>query len=343
MSQPLHGVKIIEIESLGPVPFCGMHLVQMGAEVILIERPGSKNENNPIHEGKRFFSADLKSSEDIGKVLALISKADALIEGLRPGVLERLGLGPEQLAKVKPSLVLGRCTGWGQTGPLRDAAGHDINYAALSGALWYGGQAETKPWIPPTLVADIGGGAHYLMIGLLAAIMSARKTGLGSIVDAAMVDGSAHMMSLLAVASKVGIMEESRGQSLLDGAPWYNSYECKDGNYITIGSLEPKFYALLLEKLNLSKDTEFGSQFDKSKWPRMQRRLTEIFLDKSRSEWMGLLEGTDVCFAPVLSPSEAASHSHNTSRQVFKRSTVGLPIANSAPRFLPLTPVKLKP
>lgn len=338
MTRPLQGIKIIEIESLGPVPFCGMHLMQLGAEVTLVHRPGRSNGFNPLNNGKTLFPADLKSEEGVRSVLELIGTADGLIEGLRPGVLERLGLGPERLCAVNAKLVMGRCTGWGQTGPLNAAAGHDINYAALSGGLWYGGQKDTKPWVPPTLIADIGGGAHYLMIGLLAALMSAKMTGQGCIVDAAMVDGAAHMMSLLAVASQGGIISETRGESLLDGAPWYNSYQCKDGHYITVGSLEPKFYALLISLLGLAEDADFAGQFDKSKWPVMADKLTTLFQSKSRQHWVDLLEGTDVCFAPVLSPTEAAAHNHNVSRQIFNDTELGLPMAKCAPRFSPFTP-----
>ena len=250
MNRPLSGLKIVEIEGIGPGPFCGMLLADLGAQVTLIKRPGGATPfgdkgADPMTSGKTVIELNLKDPEAVQKLKSMMKNFDALIEGMRPGVMEKLGIGPKDMAEHNPKLVYGRLTGWGQDGPLAHAAGHDINYIALSGALWYTGQPDQAPLPPPTLIGDIAGGALYMAIGLLSAVMKARETGEGCVVDAAMVDGSAHMMNLLLAAASNNIVQEKRGQSLLDGPHWYGTYECEDGHYVTIGSLEPQFYALL--------------------------------------------------------------------------------------------------
>ncbi|GJL93163.1 CaiB/BaiF CoA transferase family protein [Hyphococcus sp.] len=330
----LSGVKIVEFEGLGPGPFCGMLLADLGADVILIERKGGADAGKAAiyKRGKRSIMLDLK--QDAAKEIALeiIASSDALIEGLRPGVMERLGLGPDAARARNKKLVYGRLTGWGQTGPLAHTAGHDINYVSLSGAAWYAGAAGEAPTPPPTLVGDIGGGALYLAIGVLAGVMRARETGEGSVVDAAIVDGSAHMMNLLYAVRAAGGMSDARGDNMLDGAHFYSSYQCADGGWVSIGPLEPKFYAELLSRLGLSDDPDFSAQYDRERWPAMKARLAEIFKTKSRDEWTTLLEGTDVCFAPVLPPSEAQAHAHMRERNVL-REVDGVLQAVAAPRF----------
>lgn len=333
----LSGVKIIEIEGIGPGPFCGMLLSDLGADVIVIERPGtaqyaSSGDKTITKRGKRSICLDLKNDDDKNKLFALIAEADGLIEGMRPGVMEKLGLGPDICRKINSKLAYGRVTGWGQGGPLSHAAGHDLNYIGLSGALWYSGKPGDPPFAPPSLVGDVAGGALYLAIGMLATVMKARETGKGDVIDAAMIDGSAHMMNLLLTAKQFGALQNERGKSILDGPHWYDSYECKDGGFITIGSLEPKFYALLLEKLDLSSDDSFSNQMDASAWPAQKEKLTEIFKSKTRDEWCELIEGSDVCFAPVLSPDEAAVHPHNQARNIYARDRGSLE-AMPAPRF----------
>jgi crotonobetainyl-CoA:carnitine CoA-transferase CaiB-like acyl-CoA transferase len=330
----LAGVRIVEFEGLGPGPFCGMLMADLGADVILIEREGAAGAGQAAvyKRGKRSIALDLKNEQAKKIALDIISASDALIEGMRPGVMERLGLGPEIARKRNRTLVYGRITGWGQTGPLASAAGHDINYASLSGAAWYAGRAGEAPVPPPTLVGDVGGGALYLAIGLLAGIMRARETGEGTVVDAAIVDGSAHMMNLLYSVRGAGAMPDERGQSMLDGANFYDVYECACGGWVSIGPLEPKFYAELLERLGLAGDPDFMAQYDRSKWPALKARLAAVIKTKTRDEWTALLEGTDVCFAPVLAPSEASAHPHMKARGAL-REIGGVLQAAAAPRF----------
>ncbi|MGH8789195.1 MAG: CaiB/BaiF CoA transferase family protein, partial [Cupriavidus necator] len=284
------------------------------------------------NRGKRSIAVDLKTAEGMETVLKLVESADALIEGMRPGVMERLGLGPDVCLARNSRLVYGRMTGWGQTGPMAHAAGHDLNYVALSGALWYAGQPGQPPLVPPSLVGDVGGGSMYLAVGLLAGVMHARSTGRGQVVDAAIVDGSAHMTNLLLALQATGQMQATRGQSLLDGPHWYNTYRCADGHFISVGSLEPKFYRELRERLGLRADAEFDNGYDARQWPALRDRLCELFSQRSRAEWCALLEGTDACFAPVLTPDEAASHPHMAARGVYSREE-GMLQANPAPRF----------
>jgi crotonobetainyl-CoA:carnitine CoA-transferase CaiB-like acyl-CoA transferase len=337
MMSVLAGLKIIEIEGIGPAPFCGMHLADLGAEVVVIERPGAAafgdiGDKTITKRGKQVIKLDLKKPAHKEQLLQLVSQADGLIEGMRPGVMERLGLGPEVCHSINPRLVFGRVTGWGQSGPLAQAAGHDINYNALSGALWYSGRPGDPPFATPTLIGDIAGGALYLTIGMLGAIIKARATGQGDVVDAAMVDGTAHMMNLIMSLRSSGGVKDERGQSMLDGPHWFDTYECSDGKFVSVGALEPHFYALLLEKLDLTEEPIFQSQSDRSQWPAQKSKLATLFKTKSREEWTELLEGTDVCFAPVNNPSEAAEHPHMKARGAyFERD--GILQAAPAPKF----------
>jgi len=316
-----------------------MLLADLGADVVVIDRPTAQAGGGAdvtaaavLGRGKRRIALDLKSARGRATVLQLVEHCDALIEGMRPGVMERLGLGPETCLAHNPRLVYGRMTGWGQDGPLAPVAGHDLNYIALSGALWYAGEPGGAPLSPPTLVGDIGGGALYLVIGLLAGVMNARQTGRGQVVDAAIVDGSAHMMNLLLGLMPGGQFVRERGASLLDGPHWYSTYRCADGGFISVGALEPKFYRLLLEKLGLAADTRFADGFSRAAWPELRHCFSELFAQRSRDEWCALLEGTDACFAPVLSPVEAARHPHMTARGVYSDAG-GILQANPAPRF----------
>ena len=335
----LDGVRVIEIAGIGPGPFCGMLLADMGAEVILIERasgrqddPTELGQNAIVNRGKLSLALDLKDPQAIAAVLRLIDGADALIEGMRPGVMERLGLGPAVCHARNARLVYGRMTGWGQQGPLAQAAGHDINYIALSGALWFSGAPGTAPMAPPTLVGDLGGGALYLALGLLAGILGARSTGAGQVVDAAIVDGSANMMNLLLSAHAAGQQPFERGIGLLDGPHWYGSYACADGHFISIGALEPQFNALLFEKIGLGDDPDFRNPYDARGFARLRERLTALFGSQPRQHWVGLLEGSDACFAPVLTPAEAMRHPHMAARGVYSERD-GVLQAAAAPRF----------
>ncbi|EKZ95385.1 L-carnitine dehydratase/bile acid-inducible protein F [Cupriavidus sp. HMR-1] len=337
-SGPLQGLRILEIAGLGPTPISGMTLADMGADVVLVDRlqPGAEDLDIGRHaiqnRGKRSIAVDLKTQAGIDTVLRLVEQCDAMIEGMRPGVMERLGLGPDVCLARNPKLVYGRMTGWGQDGPLAQAAGHDLNYVALSGALWWSGQPGEAPMSPPSLVGDIGGGAMYLLVGLLAGIMSARETGKGQVIDAAIVDGSAHMMNLLLGLKSAGVFRNQRGSSLLDGPHWYRTYRCADGNYVTIAAAEPRFHKLLLQKLGLTDDPAFSTQHDQTQWPAQHARLAALFAMKTRDEWSALLEGTDACFAPVLNPDEAAAHPHMVARGVYGEID-GVLQANPAPRF----------
>lgn len=337
---PLAGKKIVEIAGLGPGPVCGMLLADMGAEVTVIDRPATSNPSALalanaaiMNRGKKSIALDLKMEGGRDVVLRLLENANGLIEGFRPGVMERLGLGPGDCLEVNPRLVYGRMTGWGQAGPLSQVAGHDLNYVALSGALWYGGRADSPPTVPPTLVGDMGGGAMLLAIGMLAAMMNAQETGKGQVVDAAMIDGSALSTTLLYALFQSGNWTLNRQDNFLDGAAyWYDTYECADGKYVSIGSIEPEFHALLLEKLGLEDDPDFAQQYKKDRWPELKARFVDIFKTKTRDEWCALLEGSDVCFAPVLDFAEAPRHPHNRARGVFTK-VAGVTQPAPAPRF----------
>ena len=337
---PLAGKKIIEIAGLGPGPVCGMMLADMGAEVTLVERRAATGSSALelanaaiMNRGKQSIALDLKQDKGREIVLHLLESADGLIEGFRPGVMERLGLGPDACLKANPRIVYGRMTGWGQDGPLSAVAGHDINYVALSGALWYGGRSDSPPTVPPTLVGDMGGGAMLLAVGMLAAMLNAQETGKGQVVDAAMTDGSALSTTLLYGLFQSGNWTRNRQDNFLDGAShWYDTYECADGKYVSIGSIEPNFYALLLQKLGLQDDPDFAQQNDRKRWPELKKRVAEIFRSKTREEWCALLEGSDVCFAPVLDFVEAPEHPHNVARGVFTQVN-GVTQPAPAPRF----------
>jgi alpha-methylacyl-CoA racemase len=337
---PLAGKKIVEIAGLGPGPVCGMLLADMGAEVTVIDRPATSNPSALalanaaiMNRGKKSIALDLKMEGGRDVVLRLLENANGLIEGFRPGVMERLGLGPDDCLEVNPRLVYGRMTGWGQAGPLSQVAGHDLNYVALSGALWYGGRADSPPTVPPTLVGDMGGGAMLLAIGMLAAMMNAQETGKGQVVDAAMIDGSALSTTLLYALFQSGNWTLNRQDNFLDGAAyWYDTYECADGKYVSIGSIEPEFHALLLEKLGLEDDPHFAQQYKKDRWPELKARFVDIFKRKTRDEWCARLEGSDVCFAPVLDFAEAPRHPHNRARGVFTK-VAGVTQPAPAPRF----------
>ena len=335
----LDGIRIIEIAGIGPAPFCGMLLADMGAEVILIERidtcgsdPLSLGTNAIINRGKKSLALNLKDPRAIAAVLRLISTADGLIEGMRPGTMERLGLGPELSLQVNPCLVYGRMTGWGQDGPLAKTAGHDINYMALSGALWFAGSPGSIPTAAPTLVGDLGGGALYLAMGMLAGILNARTTGAGQVVDAAIVDGSANLMNLLLSIHAAGMQPFERGTGLLDGPHWYGSYICADGLLVSVGALEPKFNQLLFDKLGLADDAEFKHPYDAKKWLRLRERLSSIFSQYPRSHWEALFDGIDACFAPLLTPEQSMVHPHMQARNIYSKHN-GILQAAPAPRF----------
>ncbi|WP_321325428.1 CaiB/BaiF CoA-transferase family protein [uncultured Parasphingorhabdus sp.] len=325
MTGVLAGIKIIEISGIGPGPFCGMLLADLGADVIAIERPaadlGKARPQQIYHRGKQSIVLDLKAPEAVEVVLDLLSDADALIEGMRPGVMERLGLGPDICLERNPALVYGRMTGWGQSGPMAQAAGHDSNYTALSGALWYAGASGSAPQAPSTVLGDIAGGALYLALGILAAILRARSGGQGQVVDAAIVDGSAHLLNLLLsmIASTGGNF--ARDVQIFDSSHWAGqSYCCSDGGWINIAPLEPQFYAELIERLGLQGDERFTrGQFDPSLWPELRDEFTKLFASQPRAHWQSLLEGTDSCFAPVLAPDEAAEHPHMAHRNIYQR------------------------
>jgi alpha-methylacyl-CoA racemase len=325
---PLTGTKVIEVGGIGPAPFCGMLFADMGADVILIERKAEAAGISPaaggyskyaiVHRGKKSVAMDLKKPRAAAVLLRLVRDADVLIEGFRPGVMEKLELGPEPCLAANPRLVYGRITGWGQNGPLSQAAGHDINYIALAGALFHGGHKEVPPAAPPTMVGDLGGGAMLLAVGLLGALLNARQTGRGQVVDAAICDGAALLTSLLYGLQQQGMWIDRRQSNFLDGgAHWYDCYECSDGNYVSVGALEPKFYRELLQKCGLDGDADFAAQFDPEQWPAQKARIADIFRSRTRQEWCEIMEGSDACFAPVLNLSEAPAHPHNLARHTF--------------------------
>ena len=334
MAGPLQGIRIIELAGIGPGPFAGMMLADHGAEVIRVDRPGARiDARDPLLRGRRVIGVDLKSADGRALVLDLVKSADALFEGFRPGVTERLGLGPADCHAVNPALVYGRMTGWGQFGPYAHAAGHDINYIALAGALHAYGRAGDKPTPPINMVGDFGGGGMMLAFGMVAALLHAKATGQGQVIDCAMTDGAATLMAMIWGFRANGIWKDERGVNLLDtGAHMYDTYECSDGKFISIGSLEPQFYALLLEKTGLKDDADFAQQMNAANWPALKGRLTALFKMKSRVEWCEIMEMTDVCFAPVLSMSEAPHHPHNVARQTFVEAD-GVMQPAPAPRY----------
>jgi alpha-methylacyl-CoA racemase len=330
---PLAGLKIIEFAGIGPGPFAGMMLSDMGADVLRIVRPGTPDPapDRLDARGRRAVALDLKHPTAVATCLELAQSAEVVFEGNRPGVMERLGLGPESLLARNPRLVYARMTGWGQHGPHSQRAGHDINYLALTGALHAIG-TEDKPIAPLNLAADYGGGALFLVSGILAALLHARATGQGQVVDAAMTDGASYLMSLFYGMFAGGQWQDRRCSNLLDGgAPFYDTYRCADNKWISIGALEPQFYALLLEKTGAGPEW-VEQQAQPASWPTLRQRLRELFAGKTRAEWCAILEGTDVCFAPVLSLAEAPGHPHNEARGTFVKAA-GVVQPAPAPRF----------
>jgi alpha-methylacyl-CoA racemase len=339
VSGPLDGVRIIELAGLGPAPFAGMMLADAGADIIRIDRseratypPNSEPHVDLMNRGRRSVAVDLKHPDGVGLVLRLVEQADGLMEGFRPGVAERLGIGPDVCLARNPRLVYGRMTGWGQEGPMAAAAGHDIDYIALAGALEPMARAGERPFPPLNLVGDFGGGGMMLAFGMCAAIISARQTGSGQVVDAAMVDGAAALMTMTYTLRSSGIWKEERGTNLLDtGAHFYEVYETSDGGFMAVGAIEPQFYAELLDGLELDGE-DLPDQMDREAWPQMKERFVALFATRTRDEWQAVFEGTDACVAPVLSPWEAPSHPHLRARGTFTE-VAGVVQPSPAPRF----------
>ncbi|WP_026374552.1 CaiB/BaiF CoA transferase family protein [Aestuariibacter salexigens] len=332
----LKGTRIIEIEGIGPGPFAGMMLADLGAEVIVVHREevpvAGMSDRSLLDRGKRSIVLDLKRPADVAVLMKLVSGADGLIEGFRPGVMERLGLGPEPLLNENPKLVYGRVTGWGQSGPKAKQAGHDLNYIAQSGALWYASLPGQAPFTPPTMLGDVAGGSLYLVAGMLAGMINAIKTGQGTVVDAAIVDGSAHMMNLLMTLRSMGALSENRGQSLLDGPHWSRCYQCADGKWLSVQCMEPQFYQQFLDVLGLQHDEAFLQQHNPASWSNLSDRLTRLFSAHPLSHWLALFEQTDACVAPVHSPSQALHDAHLASRGTWSEPG-GVLQAAPAPRF----------
>ncbi len=332
---PLKGLKIIEVSGIGPGPFCGMLLADLGADLVCVDRPGQPvldPSTDCMRRGKRSIILDLKSPQDTETLLVMVEKADVLFEGFRPGVMEKLGLGPDECMARNPRLVYGRMTGWGQFGPLAQAAGHDINYISLCGALHAIGPKDGKPVPPLSLVGDFAGGSLFLALGLVSAILETQKSGRGQVIDAAMSDGSALVTAIFHSLKAQGQWRTERGSNLLDGgAPFYQAYETQDGKHISIGPIEPQFFGVLLEKTGLDPE-EFGPQNEVIRWPDQQRRLEVVFKTRSRDEWCEMLEGSDACFAPVLDFNEAPRHPHNRARDTYIE-VGGMTQPAPAPRF----------
>ncbi len=338
---PLHGTRIVEFAGIGPAPFGAMALADLGAEVIRIDRAGGQwgDPDTPpadlLNRGRRSVALNLKSADGVATALDLVATADVLIEGLRPGVMERLGLGPDECLARNPKLIYARMTGWGQEGPYAPTAGHDINYIALAGALAHMGRAGEKPTFPINLVGDFGGGGMLLALGVCAALVETARSGEGQVIDVAMVDGAALLMTMIHSFQAMGIWTDDRGTNMLDsGAHFYDTFECADGGHVSIGSIEPQFYAELLRLTGLE-DAHEGDlpwQHDKTQWPALKDELAAIFRTKTRDEWCELMEGTDVCFAPVLTMTEAPQHPHNVQRGTFTE-VAGIVQPAPAPRF----------
>lgn len=319
---PLQGVRVIEFAGIGPGPFAGMMLADMGADVVLIERAAdaavsARYPRFALNRGKRSIALDLKSEEGRRIAWSLLASADMLIEGFRPGVMERLGFGPQEVAERAPKLVYGRVTGWGQTGPMAQAAGHDINYVALTGVMATACRPGQPPVLPPTLVGDMAGGAMFLAFGLMCALVEARHSGQGQVVDAAMIDGVAAMSGLIHQMRSIGYWrDEPEHNHFLNTSPFYEVFECADGQFVTLGAIEPQFYAELLQRLGLS-DVDPQQQYDVRQWPALKARVAQVMRSRTRAQWCEALEGSDVCFAPVLGLAEAADHPHNAARGLF--------------------------
>ena len=322
LTGPLHGLRVIEFAGIGPGPFAGMMLADMGADVIVIDRPADvlRSQGRPrpaMNRGKRAIAVDLKSEEGQATVWRLLESADALLEGFRPGVMERLGFGPEAVAARVPRLVYGRVTGWGQDGPLAQAAGHDINYVALTGVLHTSARMGQAPVIAPTMVGDMAGGAMFLLFGMLCALMEARQSGRGQAVDAAMVDGVTAMSALIHQLRFNGTwVDHADANFFSNSSPFYEAFECSDGRFVTFGAIEPQFYATLLEKLGLT-DVPAQGQHDATQWPALKARVAALVKSQPQAHWQALMEGSDACFAPVLDFAQAAQHPHNQARGLF--------------------------
>jgi alpha-methylacyl-CoA racemase len=334
---PLKGVKIVEVGGIGAAPFAGMMLSDMGADIVRVERKGHKSKLGSKFEfmlrGRRSIGVDLKRPEGVETVLRLASQGEALLEGFRPGAMEKMGLGPDICMKRNPRLVYGRMTGWGQEGPLSHAAGHDINFIALAGALHAIGEKGGKPVPPLNLLGDISGGGLLLAFGVVCALMESQKSGKGQVIDAAMVDGVAALLTPIYGMWAAGKWDDERGTNLLDGgAHFYDTYETLDGKWVSIGSIEPRFYDLLLKHAGVVNIADFEPKMDRAVWPRLKEQLVRVFKTKTRDEWCEIMEGTDVCFAPVLSLDEAVKHHHNMDRKTFIE-IEGLTHPAPAPRF----------
>lgn len=334
MAGPLTGMKVIEMAGIGPGPFCAMVLADLGADVVRVARADATLDPcDVLSRSRTVLNLDLRDPQAVQEVLALVAQADVLIEGFRPGVMERLGLGPDVCLARQPRLVYGRMTGWGQHGPLSHAAGHDINYIAISGALHAIGREGEAPVPPLNYVGDFGGGAMLLAVGILAALHETRRSGQGQVVDAAMTDGAALLSAMMYGFKAAGQWSNYRGDNMLDGgAFFYDTYACADGRHVAVGAIEPQFYALLREKCGIANDPVFDAQMDRQAWPLLKLRLAEVFRTRTRDEWCALLEGTDACFAPVLDWDEAPEHPHNQARQTFT-SLQGVLQPAPAPRF----------
>ena len=341
MTGPLTGYRIIEIAGIGPGPFAAMMLADMGAEVVRVERAQSVRGPAPdtahwdvLLRGRRNIALDLKHPDGVATLLDMVAGADAIIEGFRPGVMERLGIGPDECLARNPKLVFGRMTGWGQDGPYSQAAGHDINYIGLAGSLAHFGRGGQTPVPPLNMVGDFGGGGMFLAYGVVCALLEAQRSGQGQVVDTAMVDGAAVLMSMFWSFKQIGMFDENApGTNLLDtGAHFYDVYPCADGKFVSLGSIEPQFYSELMRLTGLSDDPEFAQQMHKAQWPQLKERLGQVMLEKTRDEWCAIMEHTDVCFAPVLTMSEAAAHPHNVARGTFVE-VAGAPQPAPAPRF----------
>lgn len=350
MAGALDGITIVELAGIGPAPFAAMMLADHGARVIRIERPDTVRlanftDHDIVGRNREVVTLDLKEPAAVARVRAVAREADALLEGNRPGVIERLGLGPDVLLADNPRLVIGRMTGWGQDGPMAMRPGHDINYIALSGALHTYGREGQKPTFPVNVLGDYAGGGMLLAFGVLAGILSARGTGKGQVIDCAMLDGASILSAMTYALFGSGMWKDERGVNLLDsGAPYYETYETADGKWIAIGPLEDQFYAELLERLGLSQDPDFQERNDPAKWPVLKQRLEAIFRTRTRAQWCELLEESEACFAPVLSLAEAPEHPHNVARATFI-DVDGVRQPAPAPRFLgtPAPPVRMKP
>jgi crotonobetainyl-CoA:carnitine CoA-transferase CaiB-like acyl-CoA transferase len=330
---PLAGVRVVELAGLAPGPFGCMVLADLGADVVRVDRPSSPSPDGPIQRGRRATVLDLKSAGGVADLLRLVDRADVLVEGYRPGVAERLGFGPPVCLGRNPRLVYARMTGWGQDGPLAARAGHDIDYLAVSGALEPLGPADSRPHAPMNLLGDFGGGGMLLAVGVLAALLERERSGVGQVVDAAMVDGSALLTTFLHGMLAAGAWTGARGRNLLDGgAPFYDTYRTADGGYMAVGALEPAFYAALLAGLGLDGDADLPDQYDRAGWPELRRRFAERFAQRSRAEWTVIFADVDACVTPVLAPTEAYRHPHNAARRTFVE-VGGIRQPAPAPRF----------